>query len=77
MSHQDWRDIPLGHIRNDALLSRCIALAKLRPDFAEAFGALLASESLELYAAWQKYYTPPEPEPSVIVYNVPSRMIDG
>lgn len=69
-----WKDIPLGIIKNDQLLARCIALAELRPNFAPAFDALLKAESLELHDAWLKYYQPPQAAMVILPAN---RLIEG
>ena len=48
---------PVGNISHSQLLDRCIALAKLKPDFIAAYEALLESESVELYREWRQRLT--------------------
>lgn len=45
---------PVGLIQYDALLARCASLARQRPDFAEAFSALMEAEDLELFEYWNR-----------------------
>lgn len=66
MRQLSWRDVPVGIVKNDELLARCVSLATLRPDFIEAFGALLMAENLELYHAWEKV-KPHNEQPQMIV----------
>ena len=58
----------------DDLISRCSALAKLRPDFVPALDALIEAESVELYQYWLERRKGSE-VPAMIILN--SNLIEG